>query len=226
MADLIAYTDLQSYLGVTFTAAEITTAGFACAAASDAIRTATNRTFQAQDTVATARYFTYRRPYGTYSYYSNYYGSVDWSVVYPSLFSTAIPATMLDIDDLFIVNQTLASVTVSDTLSTSTWTPTAAWPFNAAANGLPYGKLVFTAGTFLPLGAGQLKVTAKWDWPALPNTVINAALLQASRIFKRKDAPFGIAGDPTIGGAMRILPYLDPDVAVMVQSARRWWAAA
>src|ERR1035437_4587508 len=157
MADLIAYTDLARYVGVTFTATEQTTATLACGAASDAIRTATSRTFQAQGAAAD-RFYTYRRPFGTYSYYSNYYGSIDWSVVYPSLFSPSIPATMLDVDDFFLVNQTLGSITVADTLSTSTWTPSSAWPFNAASVGLPFTKLVFVAGTFLPLGAGQLKV--------------------------------------------------------------------
>src|SRR5665213_289680 len=226
MADLIAYTDLETFLGgLTFSASEVTTASMACSAASDAVRTATSRTFEAQ-TTAQDRYFTYRRPFGTYSYYSNYYGSIDWSVVYPSLFSTAIPATILDVDDFFLVNQTVANVTVSDTLSTSTYTPTQVWPFNAAATGLPCTRLVFKAGTFLPLGEGQLKVNAKWGWPAVPLTVLNAALLQASRFFKRKDAPFGIAGDASMGNAMRLLPQLDPDVAVLLSAARRWWAVA
>jgi len=226
MADLIAYTDLETFLGgLTFSASEVTTASMACSAASDAVRTATSRTFEAQ-TTAQDRYFTYRRPFGTYSYYSNYYGSIDWSVVYPSLFSTAIPATILDVDDFFLVNQTVANVTVSDTLSTSTYTPTQVWPFNAAATGLPCTRLVFKAGTFLPLGEGQLKVNAKWGWPAVPLTVLNAALLQASRYFKRKDAPFGIAGDVAMGSGMRLLPQLDPDVALMLSAARRWWAVA
>src|SRR5665213_381934 len=230
MADLIAYTDLQTFLagstpGLTFSADEIVTASMACSAASDAVRTATGRTFEAQ-TVAQDRLYTYRRPFGTYSYYSNYYGSVDWSVVYPSLFSTAIPATILDVDDFFLINQLVSAITVSDTLSTSTYTPTQVWPFNAASTGLPCTRLVFKAGTFLPLGEGQLKVNAKWGWPAVPLTVLNAALLQASRYFKRKDAPFGIAGDVAMGSGMRLLPQLDPDVALMLSAARRWWAVA
>jgi hypothetical protein len=225
MADLIAYTDLASYLGVTFTLTEQTTATLACGAASDAIRTATARSFEVQG-AASDRYFTYRRPYGTYSYYSNYYGSIDWSVVYPSLFSTAIPSTLLVVDDFFLVNQVIGNITVSDTLSTSTYTPTQVWPFNAPSLGTPCTQLMFKPGTFLPLGEGQLKVNAKFGWPALPTTIINAALLQASRYFKRKDAPFGIAGDIAMGSGMRLLPQLDPDVALMCSNARRWWAVA
>ena len=225
MADLIAYTDLQTYLGVTFTASEQITAANACASASDAIRTATSRTFETQ-TAAADRYFTYKRPYGTYSYYSNYYGSVDWSVVYPSLFSTAIPATMLVVDDFFLVNQLIGNITVSDTLSTSTYTPTQVWPFNAGATGQPCTALVFAQGTFLPLGLGQLKVNMKWGWPSLPSTIVNASLLQAARYFKRKDAPFGVAGADAMGNAMRLRAELDPDVALMCSNARRWWAVA
>ena len=202
MADLIAYTDLATYLGVTFTAGEQTTATLCCGASSDAVRTSTNRSFELQ-TAAQDRFFTYKRPYGTYSWYGNYYGSIDWSVVYPSLFATAIPPTMLEVDDFFLTNQAIGNITVSDTLSTSTYTPTMAWPFNAASTGLPYTKLVFAQGTFLPLGAGQLKVNAKWGWPSIPNTVFAAALLQASRYFKRKDAPFGVAGADAMGNAMR-----------------------
>ena len=224
MADLIAFTDLATYLGVTFTAPEQTTATLCCTAASDAVKNSANRTFELQ-TAAQDRYFTYKRPYGTYSYYSNYYGSIDWSVVYPSLFSTAMPPTMLEVDDFFLTNQALGSITVSDTLSTSTYTPTQTWPFNAAADGLPYEKLVFAQGTFLPLGEGQLKVNAKWGYVAVP-AVKEVALLQAARYFKRKDAPFGIAGADAMGNAMRLQSKLDPDVEALLGSYRRWWAVA
>ena len=226
MADLIAYTDLASYLNVTFTAPEQVTAILCCTAASDAVKNSAARTFEIQG-AACDRYFTYKRPYGTYSYYSNYYGSIDWSVVYPSLFSTAIPATMLDVDDFFLTGQTLGNITVSDTLSTSTYTPTQTWPFNAAARGDPYEKLVFAAGTFLPLGEGQLKVNAKWGYvTAIPAGIKEVALLQASRFFKRKDAPFGVAGADAMGNAMRLFSKLDPDVEALLGNYRRWWAVA
>jgi hypothetical protein len=226
MADLIAFADLASYLNVTFTANEQATATLCCTAASDAVKNAAARSFEIQGS-AGDRFFTYRRPYGTYSYYSNYYGSIDWSVVYPSLFSTAIPATMLDVDDFFLTNQTIGNITVSDTLSTSTYVPTAGWPFSAPSLGLPYEKLVFTAGTFLPLGAGQLKVNAKWGYvTSIPAGIKEVALLQATRFFKRKDAPFGVAGADAMGNAMRLLTKLDPDVEVLLGSYRRWWAAA
>lgn len=226
MADLITYTDLATHLGVNFSAGEQTTATLCCGAASDAVKNSANRTFELQ-TAAQDRYFTYKRPYGTYSWYGNYYGSIDWSVVYPSLFATAIPPTMLAVSDFFLTGQTIGTITVSDTLSTSTYVPTGAWPFNAAADGLPYEKLVFAQGTFLPLGDGQLKVNAKWGYvTAIPQGLKEVALLQAARFFKRKDAPFGVAGADAMGNAMRLQARLDPDVEALLGSYRRWWAVA
>ncbi len=55
-----------------------------------------------------------------------------------------------------------------------------------------------------------LKLTGTWGWPAVPAPVKEACLIQAARVFKRKDAPFGIAGSPEMG-QMRI-GRLDPDV--------------
>lgn len=225
MADLIAYTDLAAYLNVTFTANEIVVATPCCTAASDAVKSSAARSFEIQ-TAAQDRYFTYRRPFGVLLH-GNYYGAIDWPVVYPSLFSTAIPPIMLEVDDFFLSGQTLNQITVSDTLSTTTYTPTQTWPFNAGTQGLPFEKLVFAAGTFLPLGTGQLKVNAKWGYvTAIPAGIKEIALLQAARFFKRKDAPFGVAGAEAMGNAMRLQSKLDPDVEVLLGSYRRWWAAA
>lgn len=61
-----------------------------------------------------------------------------------------------------------------------------------------------------PLVRKGLKLTGTWGWPDTPPPVHEACLIQASRIFKRKDTPFGIAGSPEMG-QMRI-GRLDPDV--------------
>jgi hypothetical protein len=39
-----------------------------------------------------------------------------------------------------------------------------------------------------------LQVTAKFGWSAVPVDVEEACLLKAASLFKRKDAPFGVAG--------------------------------
>lgn len=224
MADLIAYTDLAGYLGVTFTAAEQVTAATACGAASDAVRTAVNRTFEIQGS-ATDRYFSASTPY------SSNLGALAYFYPYPGVFpftalSLNMPAPILYVDDFFLTNQTIGQITVTDKTTLTTYTPASAYPYNADAKGFVSTGLVFAAGTVLPTGEGQLKVHAKWGWPSLPSTLINAALIQASRYFKRKDAPFGVAGNDAMGNAMRLRAELDPDVALMCSNARRWWGAA
>lgn len=52
----------------------------------------------------------------------------------------------------------------------------------------------------------------------VPGPVELACLIQASRWFKRKDAPFGIAGSPELGSELRLLSKLDPDVEVLLDA--------
>lgn len=90
--------------------------------------------------------------------------------------------------------------------------PTYFHPANAAQKGMPYTRI------FLPVdSSGVAQVTALWGWSAVPETIKEATLLQASRLFKRRDAPFGVAGSPELGSEMRLLAKVDPDVAVMLR---------
>lgn len=90
-------------------------------------------------------------------------------------------------------------------------------PRNAAANGRPWTTLEL--GTTTP--ASEVEVTARWGWTAIPDTVKEACLLQGSRVFARRGAPFGIAGSPDSGSEMRLLAKVDPDVAVSLEDYRR-----
>lgn len=67
----------------------------------------------------------------------------------------------------------------------------------------------------------SVRVTARWGWPAIPGNVAYANLIQASSLFKRKDAPFGIVGSPDLGVGMRRLARLDADVEALVGPLRR-----
>lgn len=75
---------------------------------------------------------------------------------------------------------------------------------------------------------GDHDITGPWGWPAFPQTVVHATLLQASRFAARRDSPYGVAGAPNVTGAgdLRLLSKVDPDVAVMLKDYTRWWAAA
>ncbi len=230
MADLIAYTDLQGYLSaglqneITFGEFEITTATQVCSMASDAVKASANRTFEPIAATASTRYFTATRPYSALP--QDYLGAVDWSVVFPMLFSQEPP--QLEVDDFFLTPlgaQVIGDITVSDYVTGTTYTPVRGWPYNAASKGKPFTRLEFAVGTALPITSGRLAVTAKWGWPSVPAGVMNACLLQANRWFKRKDAPFGVAGIDSMGGATRLLAQVDPDVAVGLSAYRRHWAA-
>lgn len=59
----------------------------------------------------------------------------------------------------------------------------------------------------------------------IPDAVKLACLLQASRFFIRKNAPFGVAGSPQDGSEIRLLARLDPDVLVMLGPFISWWGA-
>jgi hypothetical protein len=56
----------------------------------------------------------------------------------------------------------------------------------------------------------DIRVTARWGWPQVPTQVEHAALLQATRLYKRKDSPEGVSGSAD-WGLIRV-PNLDPDV--------------
>lgn len=74
-------------------------------------------------------------------------------------------------------------------------------PENAADDGVPFDSIAAVGGyTFPPhyVGTlarrGRVKVTGRWGWPAVPDVVKYATLIEASRLFHRKDSPQGVAG--------------------------------
>lgn len=93
-------------------------------------------------------------------------------------------------------------------------------PVNAPQKGRPWTQFVTTTS------ADWWDVTAPWGWTAAPAPIGQATLIQSSRLFKRRDAPFGVAGSPDLGSELRLLAKVDPDVEVVVAPYRRWWGAA
>lgn len=98
-------------------------------------------------------------------------------------------------------------------------------PANAAVKGYPWTTVSFNRGITVPTVDVGIAVTAKYGWTEVPATIKKATLLQASRLFKRRDAPFGIAGSAELGSELRLLARLDPDVEVLCLNYRHWWAA-
>lgn len=81
---------------------------------------------------------------------------------------------------------------------------------------------VGSATTAIDQATGQ---TFGGEGAEVPDVIQMATLLQAARFFKRKGAPFGIAGSPEMGSELRLLSRLDPDVELMLFGQRRIWGA-
>jgi hypothetical protein len=94
------------------------------------------------------------------------------------------------------------------------------WPRNAAANGMAYTQLRTSAFS------GTITASAIWGWTAVPAAIPAAIWLQAARLAKRRDSPFGVAGSPADGSELRLLAQLDPDFrTTLMPYVRKWWAA-
>ena len=92
-------------------------------------------------------------------------------------------------------------------------TPSDYDPENAVARGEPITGLVLEDG--LCFGSrDRVRVTAKWGFPAVPAQVVQAALILAARLYRRKDTSEGVLGSAEWGTVR--LSRTDPDVAELV----------
>lgn len=137
---------------------------------------------------------------------------------------TAERGDELCIDDLATFTS-LATDVSGDRTYTDTWATTDydllpydqilgghSWPYTRIEV-TPRGQKSFPAS----LRKG-VKIVGAWGWPAVPDAINEACLILSARLFKRKDAPFGMAG----GERTRTrLPKVDPDVAALVQPFAR-----
>lgn len=118
-----------------------------------------------------------------------------------------------DTDDLIVKTRAFPDTAFDNTLTDYTL-----YPLNA--NGSPYTYLT----SKYSLG-DAVEVTAKYGWTETPEPIKYATLLQASRFFKRRDAPFGIAGSADTGSEMRLFAKVDPDVQLILTPYKRAWGA-
>lgn len=98
-------------------------------------------------------------------------------------------------------------------------------PQNAAADGRPYTAIRTIARPFIftlsqiPAGwagfDGRVTVTGKFGWPAIPDQIAKANVLQAARLFHRRNAPMGVITFGPDGEAFR-MARSDADVADLV----------
>lgn len=204
--DYAALADLRTYTGGTSTADDAPLQ-FALTAASRAIDQATDRQFGVL-TVAGARYYT---PVWNQDL-------ARWTARIDDLMTTTSLVVKTDLDWDGVYETTI----VMNPGGTGGFRFR---PYNAASDSRPWNQIVFGISVlFTQIVSrleGSLEVTALWGWTAIPTTVEQATLLQASRWYRRKGTPFGVAGSPEMGTDMRFL-RLDPDVEAMVLNYRHW----
>jgi hypothetical protein len=134
------------------------------------------------------------------------------------------------IDDIAGTAITLKTSSFADGNFDVTWTASdyQLEPLNGNLDGLTwsYDKIRAVGDYLFPTvnaNYGEqalVQVTAVFGWPAIPEPVTQATIIQSSRIFKRYDSPLGVAGFGDLG-AIRVSRYLDPDMAQLVEPYRR-----
>jgi len=72
--------------------------------------------------------------------------------------------------------------------------------------GYPSYEIRLVSGVFpVPVGGRPtVRVDAQWGWESTPPEVFSSVLELAAEIWKRRDAPFGIAGFDQLGAVIRV----------------------
>ncbi|MEU9215394.1 phage gp6-like head-tail connector protein [Streptomyces sp. NPDC048376] len=116
-----------------------------------------------------------------------------------------------------LIDDAGAVPTLVETGSGGSFTPFTSYetgPDNALARGRAITSLLSTSSSW-GHGTGRVRVTAQWGWPAVPEEIEQATLIQASRLYKRKDSPEGVMGSSE-WGVVR-LSRRDPDVWALIE---------
>lgn len=106
-------------------------------------------------------------------------------------------AVALDLNDVGTYGTTLASGTDFVLEPTNAATRTPVWPYTSL-------RLTGVNGYwFLPSAYHRptVQITAKWGWPAIPDDVHKACLIQSQQLADAKNAAFGVAALAAIDGA-------------------------
>lgn len=131
----------------------------------------------------------------------------------------------LTVDDL-VSATTLKTDTNGDRTYGTTWLTTDydLIPDNAAANNMPYTRIVLSPKStqWFPTFRRGVQITGTWGWPAVPDAIAEACLILAQRLFKRPDAPLGVLAATTPDGLGIPLRGNDPDVEALIAPYRRF----
>lgn len=102
-------------------------------------------------------------------------------------------------------------------------------PLNALDAGDVYSLVVLPDGYAAPSSSSDLgdivMVTAPFGWAEVPGAVVQANILQAARLWKRRDALFGLAHSLDGSTQTRLQERIDPDAQVLLRGYIKYWAA-
>ena len=101
------------------------------------------------------------------------------------------------------------------------------YPYNAVTAGGVYTQINAFYGGAFPTTPRAIRVEARYGWAAVPAPVVRACIIQTMRLYKRKDAPFGVVGSTSAEmGQLMVIPKLDPDVKFLLDAYKKqWWIA-
>ena len=85
----------------------------------------------------------------------------------------------------------------------------------------PYTELLAKPSAVLPAMPGWVRVSGVWGWPAVPQQIVDACVLQSVRLFRSRDVPLGIIGGAADLGVMRLPGGLHPDARLLCEPYRR-----
>lgn len=91
-----------------------------------------------------------------------------------------------------------------------------AWPYTEI-------EIRWNSTAYFPLGMEEtVQITAKFGWPAVPDGVEMACLIQAAQLYKAGDAAFGVLQLTSLdGAAVRIGGSLHPQAEALLQNYSR-----
>lgn len=208
VADYASVAELKSFLRITDTQDD-TELGYAVSAASRAIDQAANRHF-GQDASPTARYYS-----GDVAVTGGEFGG-----------RASLPVEDISVAAGLVVKTASSEDGTFDTTLVVN-TDYRLWPWNAAAEGRPWERIVLAPGGGWNRFLRGVEVTAQWGWPSVPVPIKYATLVQAGTILKGgRDSPLGIAGSPDFGNELRLSTKLHPIAAEVVRPYIRTWAFA
>ena len=95
-------------------------------------------------------------------------------------------------------------------------------PYNALSNypAWPYTEIEIraTSAAYFPTGLeNTVQITAKFGWPAVPDDVEKATLIQAAQLYKAGDAIFGGVQLGLDGGVLRLGSRLHPMAEALLE---------